>query len=108
MPIAQLFPQPAPGWVWSNVRETNFDRLAFYPSRAIRLPPSSNEEERRRLYCRLLDCWTKPPMNFLFAFASDVEQFRVVMHLGIEAAASDNNERASLDAERASHDVFQR
>ena len=34
MPIAQLFPPPAPYWVFCNFdndRETDFDRLAFYP-----------------------------------------------------------------------------
>lgn len=38
LPIAQLFPPPAPSCVWGEDQETNFDRLTFYPRRKIRLP----------------------------------------------------------------------
>ena len=31
LPIAQLFPPPAPHWVWGDDRETDLDRLALYP-----------------------------------------------------------------------------
>merc|ERR1740138_1162982 len=70
MPIAQLFPQPAPHWVWSDERETNFDRLAFHAPKKINLSMTMSAEKRERLNARLLQCWVAPPLHFFFLFAS--------------------------------------
>lgn len=77
LPIAQLFPQPAPRWVWGEDQETNFDRLAFYPRRKLTLPHGLDDAGKERLYGRLLECFLRPPLNFLFLFASAQKEFKV-------------------------------
>jgi len=77
LPIAQLFPQPAPAWIWSDDIETNFQRLPLHPGWRIPLP-ASIDEDRGRLYADLLQCWLQPPLNFVFVFASPTMTFKCV------------------------------
>ncbi|CAE8645650.1 unnamed protein product, partial [Polarella glacialis] len=77
LPIAQLFPQPAPQWTWGGDQETNFDRLSLYPRRKIRLPRCEGAA-KEALFAKLLDRWTQPPMNFLFIFSSPIADFKVI------------------------------
>eukprot|EP00931_Biecheleriopsis_adriatica_P004944 TRINITY_DN106528_c0_g1_i1.p1 TRINITY_DN106528_c0_g1~~TRINITY_DN106528_c0_g1_i1.p1 ORF type:complete len:1275 (+),score=282.41 TRINITY_DN106528_c0_g1_i1:79-3825(+) len=76
LPIAQLFPQPAPPWVWGDDQETNFDRLALYPRIKIRLPPLSGLT-KEQAYAALLQEWLDPPLNLLFIFSSPILDFKV-------------------------------
>uniref|UniRef100_A0A7S4W338 Vacuolar membrane-associated protein Iml1 N-terminal domain-containing protein n=1 Tax=Alexandrium monilatum TaxID=311494 RepID=A0A7S4W338_9DINO len=78
MPIAQLFPHPAPHWVWSGCRETNFDRLGFSAPHKVNLPTGLTTAERDRLSARLLQCWLQPPLSFLFLFSSPQLDFQVI------------------------------
>ncbi|CAE7908121.1 unnamed protein product [Symbiodinium necroappetens] len=78
MPIAQLFPPPAPYWVFCNFdndRETDFDRLAFYPRRKISLPDCSGD--RTELFTKLLRAWLAPPLDFHFVYATQNVAFEV-------------------------------
>lgn len=76
-PIGQLFPQPAPHWVWSDERETNFDRLAFHNPRKLIMPVGMDEESRGMLNAQLLQCWLKPPLSFIFLFSAPKLDFKV-------------------------------
>eukprot|EP00439_Symbiodinium_sp_Y106_P033748 s3696_g4.t1 len=78
MPIAQLFPPPAPYWVFCNFdndRETDFDRLAFYPRRKTSLPACSGD--RTELFTKLLRAWLAPPLDFHFVYATQNVAFEV-------------------------------
>lgn len=79
LPVAQLFPQPAPNRVWSADNETNLDRPAFHPRRRIRLPFAPGSNARKRLNAALLACWLRPPLNFVFIFSSRIQDFKVVV-----------------------------
>lgn len=97
IPIAQLFPQPAPYWIWNGDRETMFNRLAFYPCRKMHLPQSWSREYMERLYAELLMRWQDEPLGFLVLFSSPVRDFKV-----------DVTPYSDVDACRAKHQVFQR
>eukprot|EP00929_Paragymnodinium_shiwhaense_P070041 TRINITY_DN35418_c0_g1_i1.p1 TRINITY_DN35418_c0_g1~~TRINITY_DN35418_c0_g1_i1.p1 ORF type:complete len:1454 (+),score=247.56 TRINITY_DN35418_c0_g1_i1:190-4551(+) len=75
LPICQLFPQPSPEWVWQTDRETNFDRVPFYPRRKLELPQSVSPEEKRNLYARLLKTWLEAPVAFVFMFTADIDGY---------------------------------
>lgn len=77
LPILQLFPQPAPHWVWSDDPETNFDRATFYPRRKLRLPAGMDESARKQLYGKLLECWVEDH-GFIFIFSSATQDFNAM------------------------------
>lgn len=84
LPIAQLFPQPAPHWVWCEDHEINFDRLAFHPRRRIDLKHELGNHTfvdvasiKPVLYAKLLTRWVKE-LGFAFIFSSSTKQFPVV------------------------------
>eukprot|EP00929_Paragymnodinium_shiwhaense_P115061 TRINITY_DN8366_c0_g1_i1.p1 TRINITY_DN8366_c0_g1~~TRINITY_DN8366_c0_g1_i1.p1 ORF type:complete len:1302 (-),score=320.47 TRINITY_DN8366_c0_g1_i1:377-4282(-) len=77
LPISQLFPQPAPTHVQSDVRETNFCRLAFHSPQKLAISAEIKDDDRKRLNAKLLESWLRHPLNCLFIFASDVERFLV-------------------------------
>lgn len=91
LPIAQLFPPPAPHWVWGDDRETDLDRLALYPRRKISLPndPSIFEE--------LLRCWLAPPLEFHFVYATQKVAFQV-----------EDVKELKTPLKEKRHDLFQR
>merc|ERR1711924_594402 len=66
-------------------RETNFDRLAFNPRRTLRLPLGIGDEGRSQLHARLLECWLRAPLSFLFVFYSTTNDFKVVVTTDMEA-----------------------
>lgn len=78
LPISMLFPQPAPPWVWGQDQETNFDRLAFYPRRKLRLPPTVIDAARRRLYAKLLERWLQPDLDLMLIFSASGREFEAV------------------------------
>lgn len=91
LPIAQLFPPPAPHWVWGDDCETDLDRLALYPRRKISLPndPSIFEE--------LLRCWLAPPLEFHFVYATQKVAFQV-----------EDVKELKTPLKEKRHDLFQR
>eukprot|EP00928_Gymnodinium_smaydae_P073823 TRINITY_DN5694_c0_g4_i1.p1 TRINITY_DN5694_c0_g4~~TRINITY_DN5694_c0_g4_i1.p1 ORF type:complete len:1354 (-),score=237.18 TRINITY_DN5694_c0_g4_i1:350-4411(-) len=76
LPIAQLFPQPAPPYIWEHEqdRETKFERLALYPRRRLKI--NLPEDRKERLYADLLRCWLEE-LSFNFVFSSTMEGFKV-------------------------------
>jgi len=103
LPIAQLFPQPAPAWVWGANREdqeTNFDRLSFYPRRVLKLEAGLDDHGKKALYGRILSAWVKDPLNFLFIFSSKTSEFK--------AEAWDPAAQQKEDKSKENAAVFQR
>lgn len=79
VPIGQLFAQPAPSYVWTHEKashETNFDRLPFYPRRVFQLP-AVEDESKPKLWARLLLKWISPPLNLLFLFSAQKNDYRI-------------------------------
>lgn len=76
IPIASVFSQPAPTCIWSNNRETDFDRLLFYSPYVIEIPREIGENARKVLNARLLHAWLRPPLNFMFIFCADSDGFK--------------------------------
>eukprot|EP00435_Cladocopium_sp_Y103_P064584 s563_g26.t1 len=60
--------------VLGALKETNFDRLPFYPRKRISIPASPLPREQ--LYARLLQAWLQPPLKFHFIFASPIQDFK--------------------------------
>jgi hypothetical protein len=82
-PIGQLFPQPAPHWVLSEERETNFDRLAFHAPRKLKLPDC---EARDALNAKLLHCWLQD-FSFVFMFSAEKPDCKVEFTNATESVA---------------------
>lgn len=76
--IAQLFPPPAPHYVWTDERETNFDRMAFNAPLRVDWPDRLTPDDRERLHVSLLQAWTKPPLNCFFLFTADSPDFKII------------------------------
>ncbi|CAK0794092.1 unnamed protein product, partial [Prorocentrum cordatum] len=100
LPVAQLFPQPAPHWVWGGDRETNFDRLALYPRRRMALPAGLDAATRGRLNARLLERWLRSPLGFLFVFESPVSDFRAMATQSAEGIQREMQHRLQAVAKR--------
>ncbi|CAK9031588.1 unnamed protein product [Durusdinium trenchii] len=95
LPIAQLFPPPAPHWVWGSDRETDLDRLALYPRRKISLPNDP------RIFEELLRCWLAPPLEFHFVYATQKADMPVAFQV-------EDVKELKTPLKEKRHDLFQR